>query len=364
MKKLSIRLAGKGLGKFLSYKRLVEISSKLNFPLAPPLTAEVKVTSRCNLKCRYCNIWKYQDKFRDLSVEQQAKILISLRNLGVRIVTITGGEPLLYVNLEEIITLVRKYHMRAHVITNGILLTNNKVVKLVKAGTDSIILSLDTLDPELYEYLTGASFKFMEQALESLLYIKKKYQDIDVAVNYVINRYNIGEIASFAKRITDYGKGRILINFQPYQRFPRRSNDDLAPFKEMYSVLVREIETLIEMKKQGFPITDSIVFLKRIPSFLIDNKMPKNFKCKAGYVGVYICDNLEVRPCYQLPPIGDLREKSLEDIWFSDEFRRQRVKMKDGKCPGCLLLCHNDESWYNWYDMVDKSFRGGKNGGN
>lgn len=362
--KLINRLMERGLSKFFSYRKLVEISSKLNYPIAPPLTAVVKVTSKCNLRCRYCNIWKYQDRFQDLSVKQVNKIFISLRNLGVRIVTITGGEPLLYLNLEEIITLVKRYYMRAHVITNGILLTNDKVIKLVEAGTDSIIFSLDTFDPELYKYLTGALFKFAEQALESLFYVKKKYQDIDVAVNYVINRYNIGEIVSFAKRVTDYGKGKILINFQPYRRSLFRAKDDLAPPKEAYPVLVKEIETLIEMKKRGFPITDSIMFLKRIPNFLIYNKMSKDFKCKAGYVGIYICENMQVRPCYQLPPIGSLHEKSLEDIWFSEKFRKQRVKMKDGNCPGCLLLCHNEESWYNWYNLVDGSFRGGKNGVN
>lgn len=364
MNKLFVDFIGKGLRRFLSYGVLVELSNKLNFPLVPPLTAEVKVTNRCNMKCKYCDVWKHQNEMQDLSIEQLKAIFVSLRKLGVRIVTITGGEPLLRADLEEIIGIARRHHLRAHVITKGALLTFDRAVKIIESGANCIILSLDTLNPKIYKNLTGRSFKSAEKALESLLYGKEKYQNVDVALNYVINRYNIREIVHFVKKITEYSKGKIFINLQPYVRVPYRTKDDLVPSKEMYSVLAKEIEKVIEMKKQGFPITDSAAFLMRIPNFLIFNELPRSLKCKTGYVGVYICDGLQIRPCYQLPPVGNLYEKSLEDIWFSGKFREQRVKMKERKCPGCLLLCHGEESWYDWYASIDKSFEHDKNRAN
>lgn len=220
MKKLFVNIMRNGLRRFFNFRRLIEISSMLNFPVAPPLTAEVKVTHKCDLKCKYCDVWRSQDKTIDLSTEQLTEIFASLKTLGVRIVTITGGESLLHPDLEKIVTIARRYHLRIHIITKCALLTNDKAVKLIEARANCIILSLDTLDPETCENLTGTSFNFAEKALKSLLYVKEKYQDIDVAVNCVINRYNIGEIAYFVKKITDYDKGKILINFQSYQRIP------------------------------------------------------------------------------------------------------------------------------------------------
>ena len=192
----------------------------LNFPVASPLTAEVKAIHKCDFKCKYCDVWRIQDKTIDLSTEQFTEIFASLNTLGIRILTTTGGKQLLHPDLEKIVTIARRYHLRIHLITKCSLLINDKAVKLIEAGANSIIIFLDTLDPETCENLTGTSFNFAEKALKSLLYVKEKYQDIDVAVNCVINRYYIREIAYFIKKITDYDKGIILTNVQSYQRIP------------------------------------------------------------------------------------------------------------------------------------------------
>jgi len=357
MKKPLVYFLGKGLRRILSYERLVEISSQVNLPLAPPLTANISITSRCALRCKYCEVWKYQGKTQDLHPEQFGRILASAKNLGVRILTITGGEPLLHGELQRIIAISRKHQMRVHIITKGSLLTNDRAAELVRSGVNCIVLSLDTFDAEIYRYLTGTSFESAERALKSLLYVKEKDQDLDVAVNCVINRYNIGTLAYFARRVTEYGNGKILINFQPYQRCGLRIKDELVPSKEMYPILVKEIDELIELKRRNLPLINSVQFLRRIPEFLVFNKMPKGFKCKAGFVGIYICDNLDVRPCYQLPPLGNLNGENLERIWFSEEFGKQRGSMKVGRCRGCLLTCHNDETRYDWYNRIDKNGR-------
>jgi hypothetical protein len=63
MKGLFVHMFEKRLGKFLTDKRLVEIVSKLNIPLAPPLIALVQVTLRCNSKSSYCPLWKLRDEY-------------------------------------------------------------------------------------------------------------------------------------------------------------------------------------------------------------------------------------------------------------------------------------------------------------
>ncbi len=350
------------LRKYLSYKTLVNISNFTNFPFASPLTSSIGVTQKCNSKCYYCDIWKWQNFIADPTIEELKSIFFSLNNLGVKVVSLSGGEPLLRKDLEELVSMVKSYNMRAQIVTNGILLSKNRITKLVKAGLDCITLSLDTVDPEVYQKLRGVSFKIAEQALASLIYAKEKNPHIDVAISCVINRYNMGKLVPLVEEIANVGKGKVLINFQSYERVAGRSNDDLIPNPEMYPVLCEEIEKLIEIKKQGVPITNSLTFLRWIPDFLIYNKMSEKFRCSAGYTGVHIWADINLRPCSQFSPIADLRKENLEDVWFSRKFKEQRIKMKKGKCRGCLLFCHTEQTLYEWADLINKTLQG--TGGN
>lgn len=342
------------LRKHLSYKTLVSISNFINFPFVSPLTASISVTQRCNSRCYYCDIWKWQDFIPDPTIGEFKKIFSSLSNLGVKVVSLSGGEPLLRKDIEEVISIIKNYNMRAQIVTNGILLSKGRAIKLIKAGLDCVTLSLDTVNPEVYRKLRGVPFRIAEQALESLIYAKEENPDVDVAVNCVVNRYNIGKLVPLAQEIAGIGKSKVFINFQAYERVPGRVNDDLVPSPGMYHILCEEIENLIKMKKQGFPITNSITFLRWIPDFLIYNTMPKKFKCAAGYTGVYIWADLNLRPCSQFPPIADIRKENLENVWFSVKFKKQRIIMKKGRCRGCLLFCHTEQALYEWADLIGK----------
>jgi len=346
------------LRKYLDYKQLLQFSQLSGFPIVNPLIANVSITQNCNSRCSYCDIWKWQNFIADPTIEELKRIFSSLANLGVKVVSLSGGEPLLRKDIEEVISIVKSYNMRAQIVTNGILLSKEKIIKLVKSGLDCVTLSLDTADQEIYQKLRGVPFKIAERALELLIYSKEKNPHMDIAISCVINRYNIGKLVFLVKKITDIGKGKILINFQSYERVLGRVNDDLIPNPEMYPTLHEEIEEIIKMKKQGFPITNSSTFLRWIPDFLIYNKMPKRFKCTAGYTGVYIWSDLTLHPCHQLPAIADLHKEDLEDIWFSSKFRYQRIQMKKAKCSGCLLFCHTEQALYEWAGRVNKALQG------
>jgi len=383
MRALPLHLLEKGLSKLLSYKRLVELSSKLNIPLAPPLIASVDVTLRCNSKCSYCDIWRIKENLHEVSLDNLDRIFGSLEKLGVRVVSPSGGEPLIRNDFEEIISLAKHYGMVVDVCTNGILLNRERAIRLAEAGADSIILSLDTLDPETHERHRGVPFKLTKEALESLLYIANKYPTLWTAVNCVITRYNIGTLVAFANWISKYGEGRISVTFQPYHQLPpipevselspkirklanellpyykdKSLQNELIPGPELRPIFEREVQELIRLKKlkPGFPLNNSEFYLKSMPDFLFDNKLPDGFDCVAGYTGIVIRSDLEVCPCWRLPPIGDLEEEELVDIWFSERYGRQRQAMKHLKCPGCMLLCHSREpGWDEWFNRVYKS---------
>ena len=118
----------------------------------------ISVTDRCNLKCLYCIpeeeiIKKHHNDI--LRYEEIYSIVKEASKLGVRKVRITGGEPLVRKNIEELIKMIRRIEdiNIISMTTNGILL-KPIAYKLKEAGLDSINISLDTLNAERYKTIT------------------------------------------------------------------------------------------------------------------------------------------------------------------------------------------------------------------
>jgi len=104
---------------------------------------QIFITTKCNLCCDYCQVTKRTTK--DVSLDCWEEILERLAKWGVTIVSITGGEPLIRKDLEDIIVKMRKLRMISRLNTNGTLLTPARIDSLAKAGLCSLSLSLDSL---------------------------------------------------------------------------------------------------------------------------------------------------------------------------------------------------------------------------
>ena len=378
-KKSLFHAVEKGLGKFLTYEGAVKMSSSLNLPLAPPITSSVQITMECNSRCSYCDVWKLKDPPKAIPLETLDRIFSSLRTLGVRIVSVTGGEPLMRKDLDGVLRSAKRHRLLSHVVTNGISLTKDRAVELAEAGLDYILLSLDSFDPEIYEKHRGVPFELAERALTSLSNLVNEYPRMGGGVNCVITRHNIGKLVPFVKRVAEFGEGKIGVYLQSYhsplsfaelsQRLdqemmsklktlgpdPSERMIDNVPRYDLKPILENEIEQLIQLKKDGLPLNNSETYLRSIPDFLFDKKLPNGFVCLAGYTGIVIRYNLKVLLCWRSLPVGDLHEKKLCDIWYSSGCMKQRVNMKRLKCPRCMLPCHNEPAWYEGYNLIYKS---------
>ena len=119
----------------------------------------VSVTDRCNLRCTYCMPTEgipLKPHSEMLSYESIALIAHEAGRLGITKIRFTGGEPLVRKNIESLLEMIRltgKYK-EITMTTNGTLLNPDKARILKKAGLTRINISLDSLDPERYQYLT------------------------------------------------------------------------------------------------------------------------------------------------------------------------------------------------------------------
>jgi len=366
------------LKKKMDYESVLNISVETNIPIAPPIPASISITSRCNSDCVYCSFRTSLSKEKvDIPSEKIKQIINDLSVIGVKVLTFTGVEPLLRRDIEELCSYAQAKSMTVHITTNGLLLTRNTCYTLNNCGVRSIVISLDSIDDIVYKKHRGVSNKKVIQALDALTY----YANLDPhnygVVTVVISKSNYADLHLFVEHINQINK-KILINFQPYHRPPDKNSipqivydnasseeldifkalqdaeKELSPKEEDRDGLLKSINKLIEMKKSGYPINNSILYLKSIPDFLISNKLPSDLGCKAGYSGIYIQENLNMLPCWRLPAIGNLQTSNAIDLWFSDAYSKVRDEMVNHNCPKCMFLCHNETGWYDWYNNFFK----------
>src|SRR5580700_10070844 len=106
-----------------------------------PLLAHIIPVRRCNLACTYCN--EYDDFSKPVPTEEMFRRIDKLGELGASIITQSGGEPLLHPDLDQIIARVRSHGALAGMITNGYLLTRERIERLNHAGLEHLQISID-----------------------------------------------------------------------------------------------------------------------------------------------------------------------------------------------------------------------------
>src|SRR5579862_7515871 len=142
-----------------------------------PLLAHIIPMRRCNLACTYCN--EFDDVSKPVPLDEMKRRLDDLARLGTAIVTISGGEPLLHPELDDVIRHIRKRGMIAGLITNGYYLVPERIERLNQAGLEHLQISIDNVQPD---EVSKKSLKVLDQKLKNL----SKYSVFQVNINSVL----------------------------------------------------------------------------------------------------------------------------------------------------------------------------------
>src|SRR5665213_86910 len=142
-----------------------------------PIMAHIIPIRRCNLSCAYCN--EYDDVSKPVAVEVLERRINKLADLGTSILTLSGGEPLLHPELDDVIAIMRRRGFMAGMITNGYLLTAERVQRLNKAGLDHLQISIDNVMPD---EVSKKSLKVLDKTLQILA----EHADFHVNINSVL----------------------------------------------------------------------------------------------------------------------------------------------------------------------------------
>ena len=283
-----------------------------------PLLAHIIPMRRCNLACTYCN--EFDDFSPPVPVETMFHRVDKLAELGTSVVTISGGEPLLHPQLDEIIHHIRKRGMVAGLITNGYLLVPERVQRLNRAGLEWLQISIDNVTPD---DVSKKSLKVLDKKLEVLA----EYADFHVNINSVVG----GGIHSPQDAVA-IGKRAIELGFSSTIGIIHDGDGQLQPLGDEERRIYHEMKS---MEKRSFT---------RINAFQdnIAQGRPNQWRCRAGARYLYICENGLVHYCSQQRgyPGVPLENYTIADI------RREYVTEKSC-APHCTVSCVHQVSIFD-----------------
>jgi MoaA/NifB/PqqE/SkfB family radical SAM enzyme len=283
-----------------------------------PLLAHIIPIRRCNLACEYCN--EYDDFSKPVPTEVMFRRVDKLGHLGTSVVTISGGEPLLHPELDEIIARIRKNGIVAGMITNGYLLVPERIERLNRAGLEWLQISIDNVNPD---EVSKKSLKVLDKKLELLA----EYADFHVNINSVV-----GGGVHIPQDALTIGKRALELGFSSTIGIIHDGQGQLQPLGDEERRVYHEMKAL---EKRSFT---------RINSFQ-DNialGQPNHWRCRAGARYLYICEDGLVHYCSQQRgyPAIPLEKYTVDDI--------RREYLTEKSCaPHCTVSCVHQVSIFD-----------------
>jgi MoaA/NifB/PqqE/SkfB family radical SAM enzyme len=243
-----------------------------------PILAQIIPIRRCNLSCAYCN--EYDKTSEPVPFEEMGQRIDQLAALGTLAITFSGGEPLLHPELETLVERIRRHGIIATLITNGYLLTVERVERLNRAGLDYLQISIDNVDPD---DVSKKSLKVLDQKLRLLA----ERAEFDVTINSVLGSSirQPEDALIITRRVRELGfKGTVGIIHD--------HSGQLQPLKPQQQSVYDEI--LNSRQKSFFSFDYYNQFQKNLVRGL-----PNQWHCRAGGRYLYICEDGLVHYCSQ-----------------------------------------------------------------
>lgn len=285
------------------------------------LSLDISLTRACNLRCVYCYVGEPVSKTPELTGTEIRRVIDEAVGLGLKVLNLTGGEPLLYRRYFEVAQYAVDRGIGVFLFTNGSFVTTDKAARLAELGI-SVCLKMDSRFPDVQDRLAGkdGAFRDIQSALDRLESAGYGSR-LPLAVNAVANRLNVGELPDFWKWARSRGLTPSLTRLQPMGRAEDHEDLSLKPL---------ELKALFE-KLAAIDATAGFPWEPGVP-------WPQGKACRRHYIGAYVDAEGWVQPCSGVNlRAGSIREKPLAQILAGPVIRAAREidQHLEGKCGKC-----------------------------
>jgi len=243
-----------------------------------PILAHIIPTRRCNLSCAYCN--EYDKVSSPVATAEMLRRVDLLAALGTGIITFSGGEPLLHPELDEIIRAIRAHGIIATLITNGYLLTPERIERLNRAGLEHLQISIDNVQPD---DISKKSLKVLDKKLEWLA----EHAEFDVNINSVL-----GAGVQHPEDALTITRRALELGFETTVGIIHDHSGQLEPLQDRERAVYQQIQS--ERKPAFWAFAYDNLFHKNLAL-----GQPNEWQCRAGSRYLYICEDGLVHYCSQ-----------------------------------------------------------------
>ncbi len=281
-----------------------------------PYMAHIVPMRRCNLACTYCN--EFDEVSKPTPIAEMRRRVDHLGRLGTAVITISGGEPLLHPELDDVIARIRHNGAIAGMITNGYLLMPERIQRLNKAGLDHMQISIDNIMPD---DVSKKSLKVLDAKLRMLA----EHADFHVNINSVVGGgiRNPEDALVISKRALELG-------FSSTIGIIHDGSGQLKPLGERERTVWNEVRSLTRRSYSRFNGFQEA----------IANGKPNDWRCRAGSRYLYVDENGIVSYCSQQRgypgiPIAEYMKTDVEREFLTEK----------GCAPNCTISCVHQVSY-------------------
>ena len=280
---------------------------------------EIELTRRCNQKCVHCWNESNSTDNNNLNSERVKELITEFRFNGGQRLLITGGEPLLYADLEDVLSKAKEQGVRKiEITTNGTLITDRQAEMLAKY-LNYINVSLHGPNPRIHDSITQKKGSFVD-TIAGIHRLKER--GVEVIVYTTIMDLNLMTLPDMIDLIAKNKLGGIRFNTV----YPIGRGEELTPMepkaKPLLSAYIQE-----QAEQQGVRIISSE--LSR-GEYTHDFGSYQFFGCNALRTLLYIGSSGDAFPCSRVTePIGNIKQSSLSEVWRSQRARSMRNRLCD-----------------------------------
>ena len=305
------------------------------------------VTHRCNLGCRICDIWKTKETEKDIEGVYIKKLLWQAKELGIKEIALSGGEPLLRNDIFEIFEYARKIKIKdLGILTNGILIEKNinRLNSYLADNTISLVVSLDSLNQDLHNEIRNNNFAWEKTmgSLKALSLLKRENSQINFNLITIVLNQNLEELSRIAEFIKSLGANSL--QFQPLLpsnlRMEERKFSNFWVSSERMPLLDEALDKLIYFKdKIPLFIKNSQRNLSLIKKYYRGQLTQNDIKCESAYKTILMSNQGRFTTCFS--SYGDAKKEGLKKILQGRRICKAHKEVQACAWP-CLLPCFCD----------------------
>lgn len=304
--------------------------------------------NRCNCRCLMCDIWKIRE-VREITAEDLKPHLDSLRELRVRWIVFSGGEPLMHSDLASLARLCRDEGIRLTLLTAGLLL--ERQAEKVTQWMDDVIISIDG-PPGVHDVVRCVPGAFTRLSA-GVREIRRLRPQMPVHGRCTVQKSNFRHLRDTVRVARTLGLNSISFlaadtTSEAFNRplgWPRERQASIALDDSEVEGLDLEVKALIrdccQEIESGF-ISETPEKLRRIVLHYratLGQTQPVAPRCNAPWVSAVVEADGTVRPCFFHRPIGNIREANLRDVLNGEtavKFRRELDVAGNPVCQRCV----------------------------